>query len=165
MAGLWDLASALFDVGSQVATSVKNGKVAESDEFKAEVEEIRKELEKKSDYEILKDFNEAYCKAGYDSGLYHQRNFNGGLDADSTRLAYMKILDSPRFKRLDFECPDCGMRLGSRFMPTKNSDSYDEALNDWELNEGQWYCFRSSCSANGTWKVEVQNDYMYLEDR
>ena len=52
--GLLDLASALFDVGTQIVDSVKNGKVAESDEFKAEVEEIKNELEKQSDYEIIR---------------------------------------------------------------------------------------------------------------
>ena len=162
MSGLWDLASVLFGVGTQVVASVKNGKLAETDEFKAEVEEIKKELEKKSDYEMLIDFNEAYCKEGYGSGLYHKRNFMDGLDADSTRMAYMKILGSSRFQRLEFTCPECELRLGSRFMPVKNSASYDKARKCDELTLGQWYCFRSSCGRNGTWKVEGQGDDLYL---
>ena len=86
----------------------------------------------------------------------------GGLDADSMRIAYMKILGSSRFKKLDLECPECEMKLGSRFMPGNSSVSYDEAIKDWELTKGQWNCFRSTCGSHGTWEVEVQNDYMYL---
>ncbi len=156
--GLFDALEAIFSLAGTVKEAANSANIKKTEEFEAEMKELQKELENKSDYDLLVDFHYTYADGDYEKGLIPRHNYFG---SDPEYQAYCNVFAQRHIGRHEICCPHCekenrDITLGYRyfFRSPKNIKSEEEMWykRNSDLTSGEYSCWK--CGTRFDWKLE-----------